>query len=270
MGFDDSFVSRVKRAIGMARIYRNPFNAYRHRFTHPDAALVTHRLRNGPTLTVRAGPADIRIINEIWLARCYEQDPRIVPHNGWTVVDVGAHKGIYSARVLHLAPNTHVFSYEPDPDNFACLQANVGRRATIRNAAVGSDGGVATLYRVPEHGGLHTIVAERARARGRLDAPLEVKKVSLHQVVGEAHHVDLLKLDVEGAEYDLILGSQPGVFDNVDRVVLEYDAVRSDDPSVSGRDVAARLRQFGYTVDEGLRGVAKGYGGRVMTAIRSL
>jgi len=253
----------------MSWVYRDPFKAYRHRITHPDEAMVTHELRNGPALRVHAGPADIRIINEIWLARCYERDPRIVPRSGWTVVDVGAHKGIYSARVLYLAPNAKVFSYEPDPDNFACLQANIGRRATIHNVAVASDNGVATLYRVPGQGALHSIVAERARARGHISAPLEVEKISLQEVSRAAYHVDLLKIDAEGAEYDLILGSSPGVFDNVDRLVLEYDAFSSDDPSVSGNHLAARLRQLGYTVDEGLRGIAKGYGARVMTAIRS-
>ena len=267
MQFDDSFVSRVRRAVQMSWLYRNPVKAYRHRFTHPDDAVVTHQLRSGPALTVHAGPADIRIINEIWMARCYEQDPGIVPRRGWTVVDLGAHKGIYSARVLHLAPDARVFSYEPDPDNFVCLRTNVGDRATVHNIAVGSEDGVATLYRVPGQGGLQTTVAERARARGHYtDAPLDVEKASLAKVIAEAEHVDLLKIDVEGAEYDLVLNSRPAVFDGVDRVVLEYDASCSEDGSLTGRDLADRFRALGYTVDEGLQGVAKGYGARIMTA----
>lgn len=252
----------------MSWLYRNPVKAYRHRLTHPDDAVVTHHLRNGPALTVHAGPADIRIINEIWIARCYEQHPGIVPRQGWTVVDLGAHKGIYSTRVLHLAPDARVFSYEPDPDNFACLLTNVGDRATVHNVAVGSDDGMATMYRVPGQGGLQTIVAERARARGHYtDTPLDVKKISLERAITEAGHVDLLKIDVEGAEYDLVLNSRPSVFDGVDRVVLEYDASSAADGSVTGRDLANRFRALGYTVDEGVQSAAKGYGARIMTAI---
>jgi FkbM family methyltransferase len=150
--------------------------------------------------------------------------PGIVRRRG-RVVDSEHTRGIYSARVLYLAHDARVFSYEPDPDNVACLRTNVGDRATVHNIAIGFDDGVATLYPVPGQGGPQTTVPERAPSRGHYtDAPLDVEKVSLAKVIAEAEHVDPLKIDVEGAEYNLVLNSRPVDFDGVDRVVLECDA----------------------------------------------
>jgi hypothetical protein len=47
--------------------------------------------------------------------------------------------------------------------------------------------------------------------------------------------LDLLKIDVEGAEYDQILATEPSVFDGVDRVVSSDDSSMPGDPSVTGR-----------------------------------
>ena len=266
-GLDDGLVSRIRRALSMALLYRNPIRAYQHRFGWGAAGLVTHELRNGVSLTMDAGPADIRILNEIWLARCYETNPRLVPTGQWTIVDLGANKGAYAARVLHLAPQARMICYEPDPHNVECLRFNLGDRAEIHQAAVSSDGGEITLQQVPENRGLGSIVAGRLEARGTPTVPIDVPLVSLGDVIAQVGHVDLLKIDVEGAEYPIILDSEDEIFASVDRIVMEYDA-RAAESEHAGADLAQRLRSLGYTVDEGLGGVAKGFGARVMQAWR--
>lgn len=264
---DDSALSRMKRMVGMITTYRNPLKAYRHRLTSGGSGLVVHELRGGLRLTVDAGPADVRIINEIWIGHCYEGHAQIVPRDGWTVVDLGAHKGIYAARVFHLAPKADVHCYEPDPHNYACLVRNVPT-AHHHQLAVGSTSGTGTLQQVPSNRGLSSTVEGRLGSRGTPTVPVEVPQVSLAQVIEDTGAVDLLKIDVEGAEYDIVLSSDPGVFARVARVVMEYDAVNPSDSSVSARHLSDRLRRLGYQVDEGLDAVAKGYGSRIMAAWR--
>jgi FkbM family methyltransferase len=261
---DDSFGSRVRRAVGMAALYRNPILAYGHRAGMVQNGTVTHRLRRGPALTVDAGPADIRVINEIWLGG-YAGDPGLIPHDGWTVVDLGANKGIYAAWVLHRA-DAKVYCYEPDPRNYACLIENVGARVCPFNAAVGSGGGVVTLYQVPTGRALSSTVPGRLQARGTATIPIEVPLIAFKEVVETAGQIDLLKIDVEGAEYDILLGSSDDVFEPVRRIILEYDAVSPTDRDVTGQHLATRLRGLGFCVDEGLGTVAKGYGARIMSA----
>lgn len=264
---DDSRLSRVKRMVRMATGYRKPLKAYRHRLTSGRPGMVVHQLRGGPRLTVDAGPTDLRIINEIWIGHCYEGHSQIVPRNGWTVVDLGAHKGIYAARVLHLAPEAHVHCYEPDPHNYACLVRNVPS-AHHHQVAVGSTPGTRTLQQVPSNRGLGSTVEGRLQSRGTPTVPVEVPQVSLAQVMEHVGTVDLLKVDVEGAEYDIVLSSEAAAFARVARVVMEYDAINPKDPTVSGGQLAERLSRLGFQVDEGLGAVAKGYGSRIMMAWR--
>jgi FkbM family methyltransferase len=264
---DDSGLSRMKRMAGMATAYRSPLKAYRHRFTRGRSELVVHELRGGPRFEVDAGPADVRIINEIWIGHCYEGHAQTVPRDGWSVVDLGAHKGIYAARILHLAPEAVVHCYEPDPHNYACLVRNVPT-AHHHPLAVGSTSGTSTLQQVPSYRGLSSTVEGRLGSRGTPTVPVEVARVSLAQVIEHTGRVDLLKIDVEGAEYDIVLNSDPRVFARVARVVMEYDAVHPRDSSVSARHLSDRLRHVGYQVDEGRHAVAKGYGSRIMTAWR--
>jgi FkbM family methyltransferase len=265
--FDDRLVSRIRRAATMVTLYRNPLSAYRHRLGRGAVGPVTYELRSGARLTMDAGPADVRIINEIWLARCYETNPRLIPTGAWTVVDLGANKGAFAARVLHLAPEARVICYEPDPHNLAYLRVNVGDRAEIHQAAVSSHDGAITLHQVPANRGLGSIVTGRLEARGAATVPIEVPLVSLREVITRAQHVDLLKIDVEGAEYSIILDTEAELFMSVDRIVMEYDAQATGSQRV-GADLAERLRALGYTVDEGLGVVAKGYGARIMQAWR--
>jgi len=228
--------------------------------------LVTHHLRGGPALTVEAGPADLRVINEIWIARCYAGDGRIVPRAGWTVVDIGANKGIFAAWVLHQAA-AKIHCYEPDPANYACLEQNVGRHAETVRAAVGSWSGRVTLYQVPQRRALSCIVPGRLQARGTDTEPVEVPIVSFQDVARRIGPIDLLKVDIEGAEYDLILNSPDESFASVQRIALEYDVVHPVNPEIKGRDVADRLRALRFEVDEGSDGVWTG--ARIMTAVRT-
>jgi FkbM family methyltransferase len=263
---DDSFLSRVRRAVGMVTLYEDPLTAYRHRAGKVRPGLVTHQLRGGPALTVDAGPADIRVINEVWIAGCYAF-PRLIPRDGWRVIDLGANKGIYAAWVLQQA-DALVTCYEPDPGNYTCLVANVGRRVQHFNVAVGSSTGTVTLYQVPHSGALSSIVPGRLQRRGTDTIPVEVPLVSFAGVTQDVGRIDLLKIDVEGAEYDILLHSPDAAFASVQRIILEYDAVDPANAGITGRDLAARLRQLGFTINEGLDAAVKGNGARIMSAWR--
>jgi FkbM family methyltransferase len=246
-------LARARRIIGMAWLFRNPLVAYRRRLfmkAGDDPASVTYKLRNGPILHVHDGPSDIRIINEIWIDRCYEFRPELVPQDGWTILDIGSHKGIYAARVLMLAPAAQLFCFEPDPENFRYLQENVGGRVVARNVAVGSQAATMTLYKWPGQTGRNTLIEERAQRLGGDRIPIEVPQVALDEAVRSAGgHIDLMKIDVEGVEYDLVLNADPSTYHGVDRIVFEYDAYSPYDSSTTWQDLRQALLKLGFTVD---------------------
>lgn len=199
------------------------------------------------------GPRDLTVINEVWLDECYSH---FIPQDDWVVVDVGAHKGAYTAWVRRYAPDCELLAFEPEPTNYRLLRENTerlkGKPVRCFHAAVGS---VATenvtIIKIAGMSGWSTLYPDRA---ARLVPPVAatsvVEQFSLSQVVTLAGgHVDLMKLDVEGSEYDLVLDGSSHSWRKVKRLMMEVDLV-----SVGGGhsvdDIRSRLLDLGFHLEQ--------------------
>ena len=128
------------------------------------------------------------------------------PRSRNIVVDAGAHYGFYSIMCSKLVgPKGMVLAFEPERWNFAFLLANLKmnntRNVKAYNFALGSVNGHVKLYR-SEHTLGHSTVATSGNwslvTVRRLDAVIED--------VGP-DRIDLIKIDVEGAELDVLKGA---------------------------------------------------------------
>lgn len=111
------------------------------------------------------------------------------------VVDGGAYVGTFSMHAV--ARFTRVIAFEPAPDNFECLLANAGAQVACRQACLAAASG---RDRMAPH--------ERAKTHGwrrHEDGELEVDAVALDDLA--LGGLSLLKLDLEGGEYDALRGS---------------------------------------------------------------
>ena len=120
------------------------------------------------------------------------------------VVDVGANIGQWTSAVKMFAPDIEILSIEPDPDVFSRLQANVGtlEGVTCRCLAAGASSESATLYR-------HELSLMSTLHPGSVGYDqtntVAVDVDTLDHLVDRP--VDLLKIDVEGAEFDVLAGA---------------------------------------------------------------
>lgn len=167
------------------------------------------------TFWVRDG-SDISVLREMFTDREYafaEVQTGTPTH----IADLGAHIGAATLFLRAHYPGAQVTAYEPDPENFALLQKNVGQlsRVTCVNAAVAATAGHVTLY---THAGGST--------RGTLSrdpdtvGEIEVPAVTFEEVV--ALGVDCVKFDVEGAEYDLFAAAPESVRTSVPLYLGEF------------------------------------------------
>lgn len=237
------------RALRMFGLYRNIGTALwnrGHGYAESDAEVI-YRLRNGVELVAAPGPHDVKIINEIWIDRCYAR-PGFIPEPGWTVVDLGANKGFFAACALTAAAVT-VACVEPDPRNVAALRRNTARWAdqvTVHEAAVAGVPGELVLHRLAGRHGQSSLSRARAASRGVIAAEIRVPVVDLASVVAPFDRVDLLKVDIEGGEYAALLDGPPGALDRVERIVAEVDDVDPVDPSRRREHLLGHLRDAGF------------------------
>ncbi|MCR4515013.1 FkbM family methyltransferase [Aeromicrobium sp. 50.2.37] len=140
------------------------------------------------------------------------------------VVDIGAHIGCFSTDLLRRFPGATVHSYEPTPSTGAYTVRNVesnglADRITVHRTAVGSRAGTLVMADNGPGSG-HNGVLHLGEA-GSVE--IEVACDSIADAFAAAgDRVDLLKMDAEGAEYGILLDSDPALWSGVRRLVMEY------------------------------------------------
>ncbi len=196
---------------------------------NPGALLALARGRGPAVLHLRDGShyhvrtlMDAWIVKETVLDRDYERHGAAL-HDGWTIVDIGAASGDFTVFAARRAPKGRVIAFEPAPDSVESLRRNVAanglQNVEVRPVAVGAQAGDITL---DVSGG----VAVQYRTAGR--APevgagrFAVQCVPLAEVLRELPAVDFLKIDVEGAEYEMLFSLDEASLGRVRRVCMEY------------------------------------------------
>ena len=145
---------------------------------------------------------------------------------GDIVIDIGANIGAFAIAAGSSAPGVRVFAFEPDADNWALASRNAAINGlagvrVLRKAVAGAPGTL-KLYKGAQ-GSLHTTVP------GRLADPAgyeEVESVTLSQIMDE-HSIErcaFLKLDCEGAEYDILYRTPPPYLARIDQMAVKYHA----------------------------------------------
>jgi FkbM family methyltransferase len=122
---------------------------------------------------------------------------------GMTVVDGGAHLGLYTALAAHgVGPDGLVVAFEPDRYNLAALRLNAGTSANVRIVpkALADAPGTAVFYETPSTIG--SSLLERPESRGRV---VETTSVDA-ELAGREIAQLLVKLNVEGAEPRALAG----------------------------------------------------------------
>lgn len=114
-------------------------------------------------------------------------------------IDVGAERGFYTHLALrYMSETARVIAIEPDPNRVAALRRFFAdaNNVTVVEAAAGSIAGTVTLFK----NGAHS-----ASLRSDDGAMFSAPSVVLDELA-DAHDADLIKIDVEGAEADVLAG----------------------------------------------------------------
>jgi FkbM family methyltransferase len=144
------------------------------------------------------------------------------------VLDIGGQVGCFSIAFAARRADASVHAFEASPTSAEWLERNVRDnvltgRVILHAQAVSSKAG--TLQFVAA--GDASVLSGRTAQGG---TQLEVPCVTFAGAVAAAGgHVDLVKIDTEGAEYEIVLGSERGDWAEVGDVVLEYHRVDGHD-----------------------------------------
>lgn len=163
------------------------------------------------------------------------------------IVDCGANIGFATVYFKLLYPDAKVLSFEPNPYCFDVLTKNVeGNKfdnVTMIKAGCSNEAGKTSFHVNPGFSPMSSMDATRNPDEESEEVEVELVKLSDH-----IHRpVDLLKMDIEGAEWlvmeDLV---KSGKLNLVDRFFIEYHH-RVGGPEVKLSKFLSILEEAGYT-----------------------
>lgn len=185
------------------------------------------------------------ITSHNWERLTTEMFKRVVKE-GDVVLDIGANIGYFTLLAARLVGEKgKVYSFEPEPTNYSLLLKNIklnsydnvvplqkavsNVKGTVRLHLSDTDTGAHTLRHNPSGQGFTALPSDKS---------VEVEAVALDEYFEDkGHAINVIKLDVEGAEMAVLLG--------MDRVLKH-----NQDVKIFAEFYPLAIREFGYSAEE--------------------
>jgi len=189
------------------------------KFFREDTTVYLH----GTKYIIGLQSGEIGIFEEFYGEKVYDREADFISKIGWTVFDLGANVGLFT--IQQARRGAHVFAFEPNPDCYrrlskAIVANELTSQVSILNYAVGSAPGSGTML-VPDSKWttMGCVIPVDSSNSGHTPP---VKITSLDRIVPslDVARIDLLKIDVEGAEVGVLRGAAR-TLELVERIVLE-------------------------------------------------
>lgn len=177
------------------------------------------------------------------------------------VVDVGANRGDFSLKCRTHWPKARILAIEPHPSTFTTLSLRCSKQAidTWEGALSSAEGVMELLdHGEGEQSQMNSLASDVAVAETRFSemagceatARIPVKVSTLDTVAGNfgIHRIDMLKIDVEGAEISVLEGAKQLLSHSRIRLVaVEWSARKVNGRGTNTLErIMACLHSYGY------------------------
>lgn len=155
----------------------------------------------------------LHAFDEIFVGKIYYQEfSSAAPY----IIDCGANIGASVLYIKRLSPEARVIAFEPDASNFELLKKNIHsfglQQVDLRMEAIWKEN---TVLEFAGEGSMSSKIDLQGGSGAR-----KVKAQRLRDLL-EAEKVDFLKIDIEGAEYEVIMDCE-GALSKVENMFIEY------------------------------------------------
>jgi methyltransferase, FkbM family len=148
--------------------------------------------------------------------------------DGWVTFDIGAYIGFYSMLLGKLCgPHGRVIAFEPieSLQNRILLSAKANKLANIHveSLAVGESSGMRKLWIHEDVKGYFGTSSSLVRSKGKLERVVKMISIDEYICLNQLSRVDFIKIDVEGAEIEVLKGAKKTLKQFNPIVLIEFN-----------------------------------------------
>lgn len=206
-------------------------NGFKHNSTDSEFGVT----KNAMSFWLRKNSSDFYVFEELFIGGEYLGVCELVDLNHInvkTIVDIGSNIGLAALYFKGKFSNSTIYCVEPDPSNFLMLQRNTEQLNNVSayNYAVWSHNSSLKLGS-EFRDGLNWSKSVLDSNEGSPNGKIEVTGITLDDFIANngIQAIDILKVDIEGAEFEVILNSPSRNFLQISKIiVLEVHAEVGD------------------------------------------
>ena len=239
-----NFFSKLRVLFNSRKIFKNWYiypNVY-YKFTKNQ--FIIFETKDGLKIKIRVNSTDLMALTNIWMVKEYGIENFNITKND-TVIDIGAHIGLFSLLASQFCKSGKIFSFEPIRENFDLLVENLElnqiKNISPFNKAVSKSITNVDLF-LHNDQSAHSIISKSIKT-------ISVQSTSLQSIFDENNITSckLLKLDCEGAEYEIIDSLPTKYFERIKNIVIEYHL--ADSKPQLAKNLINKIQNMGYAIE---------------------
>jgi FkbM family methyltransferase len=163
-----------------------------------------------------------------WMTLMYEREyeNKIFVSPNDIVYDLGANIGVFTRWITLFNPKS-IYSFEPTPSLFKDLHQTFQQDSNVHllDLAITDTSKILNFYELTENTGNSLIeIPEANRVGGKFKKVIQVQGINLEEYVIEnmLPLPTLLKVDIEGSEYDFFENTSDAFFSNTTQIIVEF------------------------------------------------
>jgi len=244
MGY--GFFSKLQVFLNSRKIFKNWYVYPKVYYKLINDKFVIFETKTDLKIKIRVRSTDLMALTNVWMINEYEIEDFEINAND-TVIDIGAHIGLFSLLVSQLCKTGKILSFEPISENFDLLVSNLKLNHVNNvlpfNLAVSKNLGRLELF-LNNDQSAHSIFSKNLKS-------ISVESTSLQKIFDEnkISSCKLLKLDCEGAEYEIIDSLPPECFDKIQNMAIEYHLADTKPELV--KNLIAKIKNAGFKIKTG-------------------
>ena len=240
------FFSKLQILLNSRKIFKNWYIYPKVYWQLTNDKIVVFETKTGLKIKIRVKSTDLMALTNVWMINEYDVDGFEI-NSSDIIIDVGAHIGLFSLLVSQFCKTGKIFSFEPIRENFDLLVSNLELNRIENvfpfNVGVSKKSGKLNLF-LNNDQSAHSIFPKGSES-------ITVEATSLQKIFDEKQisSCKLLKLDCEGAEYDIIDSLPVEYLDKIQNMAIEYHLADTKPELI--KNLILKIKNAGFKIKTG-------------------